>query len=213
LSRGALSVIAAAVALACAPAAALADGDPASDVLAAQSLFLPADAGLQPARQAQLESLLGAARARGLSLRVAIIASPTDLGSVAELWQRPALYARFLGQELSLVYRGPVLVVMPNGSGLYATGGTAPAATAALATVAPANGTGRLGLVALSTIQRVAAASGHPLPTPSAGAVTRPSRGSSDVVAWLVFAAGLAAIIVAWALSLRARPLQLAIWK
>ena len=47
-----------------------------------------------------------------------MIASQSDLGSVTALWRQPELYARFLDQELSLAYRGPVLIVMPNGVGL-----------------------------------------------------------------------------------------------
>jgi hypothetical protein len=80
-SRPGLAALIVIAAVAICPTSALADGDPASDVLATQSLFLPADAGLPAARQRQLVSLLGAARARGLSLRVAMIASPTDLAS------------------------------------------------------------------------------------------------------------------------------------
>jgi hypothetical protein len=53
---------------------------------------------------------------------VALIASPSDLGSVTALWRRPQSYADCLGQELSLVYGGPVLVVMPDGYGLYGEG-------------------------------------------------------------------------------------------
>ena len=60
-------------------------------------------------QQAQLVALLAAARRSGYQLRVALIASSTDLGSVTELWRQPQSYAQFLGQELSLVYRGPVL--------------------------------------------------------------------------------------------------------
>ena len=99
-------------------ASARADGDPASDVLATQSLFLPQDAGVPLAQQNQLTALLEAAASSGYQIRVAIIASSSDLGSVTELWRQPQTYARFLGQELSLVYHGPLLVVMPNGFGL-----------------------------------------------------------------------------------------------
>ncbi|HXB65940.1 MAG TPA: hypothetical protein VNV42_13810 [Solirubrobacteraceae bacterium] len=105
------------------PAAARADGDPASDVLVSESLFLPADAGLSTARQAQLEAALGDSQRAGYPLRVALIASPADLGSVGELWRRPQSYAEFLGDELSLVYRGTLLVAMPNGYGLYRSAG------------------------------------------------------------------------------------------
>jgi len=104
-------------------ASARADGDPASDVLVSQTLFLPQDAGVPANQQAQLDALLHAAQQSGYQIRVALIASPTDLGSVTELWRQPQNYARFLAQELSLLYRGPLLVVMPNGYGLYRLAG------------------------------------------------------------------------------------------
>ncbi|MFZ1996693.1 MAG: hypothetical protein WAU75_21445, partial [Solirubrobacteraceae bacterium] len=104
---------------AAAPARALADGDPASDVLASQPLFLPADGGIPPARATQLSELVTAARRAGVPIRVAVIATQADLGSVTELWRQPQSYARFLGQELAEVYRGTVVVVMPAGTGVY----------------------------------------------------------------------------------------------
>jgi hypothetical protein len=101
------------------PPVARGDGDPASDVLLSQSLFLPQDAGVPPSEQAQLGSLLAAADRAGYNLRVALIAGPADLGSVTALWRQPRNYARFLGQELSLNYTGALLVVMPSGYGFY----------------------------------------------------------------------------------------------
>jgi hypothetical protein len=100
------------------PPAARADGDPASGVLAGQALFLPADAALLLHQQQELTGLLRQAEQRGVRLRVAVIASRSDLGSVGALWRQPSSYARFLDQELSLVYKGPLLVVMPNGLAL-----------------------------------------------------------------------------------------------
>jgi hypothetical protein len=187
---------------------ALADGDPASDVLATQALFLPADAGLSPRRQAQLVSLADAARRSGVSLRVAMIASPADLGSVTELWRQPQTYARFLAQELSVVYRGTLLVVMPSGFGVNAPAGVAPSVRAALTGLPPPGSASRLGAATLTAIERIASASGHPLPAPSAGGAPAPGATSGDVVPWLVFAAGAMLIAVAWTLSLRARPLR-----
>ncbi len=133
LSRLALLAALATVALGLAAATrastALADGDPASDVLAQEPIFLPQDAGIPPRQQAQLAALTQAAARSGYPIRVALVASSADLGSVTELWRQPQSYAKFLGQELSLVYRGPLLVVMPNGVGFYSAsgGGTAPA--------------------------------------------------------------------------------------
>ncbi len=185
--------------------AARADGDPASDVLATQPLFLPQDAGIPLAQQNQLTALVGAAASSGYELRVAIIASSTDLGSVTELWRQPQTYARFLGQELSLVYRGPLLVIMPNGFGLESLNPAAPSDPSTLAGVKiPASGAG-LGTVALTAIQRLADASGHTLPIPAAPATTT-QAGAGDTIPVLAFAIGLALIVLAWGASLRARP-------
>ena len=185
-----------------------ADGDPASDVLATQALFLPQDAGIPLAQQNQLTGLLGAAAGSGYQLRVAIVDSRTDLGSVTELWREPQTYARFLGQELSLVYHGPLLVIMPNGFGLVSLNPAVPANPSALAGVRiPAGGSG-LGTVALTAIQRLAYASGHSVPIPAATA-TATAPGSGDTIPVIAFAVGLALIVLAWGTSLRARPPRL----
>ena len=181
-----------------------ADGDPASDVLTTQPLYLPQDAGVPESQLVQLKALLAAARRSGYELRVALIASPADLGSVTELWRRPADYAKFLGQELSLVYREALLVVMPNGYGLYGLAGPIGADRSALGGVGAAGN--RLGSATLEAIERLAAASGHPLPLPTATAPS--SARSTDPLPWIVFAVGGALIVVAWGASLRARPLH-----
>ena len=188
------------------PALARADGDPASDVLATQSLFLPQDAGIPPAQQSQLFGLLGSAASSGYPIRVAVVASSTDLGSVTELWRQPQTYAQFLGQELSLVYRGPLLVVMPDGFGLY---GGSYAARSALAGVRIGGGPGSLGPVALTAVVRLAAVAGHQLAIPPAASPSG-SSGSSDTVAIAAFAVGALMVALAWAASLRARPPALA---
>jgi hypothetical protein len=182
-----------------------ADGDPASDVLATQPLFLPQDAGIPLAQQNQLSALLTTATNSGYGLRVAIVASSMDLGSVTELWRQPQTYARFLGQELSLVYHGPLLVIMPNGFGLESLNPAVPADPSALAGVRiPAGGSG-LGTVALTAIQRLADASGHSIPIPAAAATTT-AAGSGDATPLIAFVIGLALIVLAWGISLRARP-------
>ena len=144
-----------------------ADGDPASDVLATQSLFLPQDAGIPVGQQSQLTGLLEAAARSGYPIRAAIIASRTDLGSVTELWRQPATYARFLGQELSLVYRGPLLVVMPDGYGFYRQAGPLAAAQSALASLRKPVSGAELGAATLTAVERLAAASGLLDPDPS----------------------------------------------
>jgi hypothetical protein len=186
-------------------ALARADGDPASDVLATQSLFLPQDAGVPLARQNQLTGLLGAAASSGYQIRAAIIASRSDLGSVTELWRQPQTYARFLGQELSLVYHGPLLVVMPNGFGLESLDPTVPADPSALAGVRIPAGAGGLGTVAVTAVEHLAQASGHSIAIPPEAATTT-AAGSGDLVPVIAFAIGAGLIVLAWGASLRARP-------
>jgi hypothetical protein len=189
-----------------APAAALADGDPASDVLVTQPLFLPSDAGVSTQVEAQLTALLSSAQSHGAPIRVAVIASATDLGSVTELWSQPQNYASFLGEELSLVYRGELLVVMPGGYGVATVGHTVRAEPAALSGVSPPRGGAELGTAALSAVQRLASAAGLHLAVPEATVRTPPS--SVDVGAWGAFASGTALILLAWAASARAKPLS-----
>ena len=178
-----------------------ADGDPASDVLATQSLFLPQDAGLSPQQQARLGALLASAAAAGVPIRLAVVASVSDLGSVTELWRRPREYADFLDAELGAVYRGPLLVVMPDGVAL--AGRVAPAARRSdLGVLRP--GQAGLGETAVAAVRDVAAASGHPLALPAAPRATRTSAGS--ILPWMVFALGALLVAGAWSLSLRARP-------
>jgi len=186
-----------------APTAARADGDPASDVLAAQPLFLPQDAAASPAQQAQLGAVLQAAARGGYPIRVALIASATDLGSVTALWNQPENYARFLGQELGLVYHGPLLVVMPSGFGLYNI--PHPAAAGRALTGGPSPRAG-IGAAAITAVHELAGAAGHPFVLPSAGTV-RASTAPSPVP-WIVFAAGAILIALAWTASFRARPLR-----
>jgi len=95
-----------------------ADGDPASDYLLTQSVYLPYQAPSQSA-DAALESTVSGIYAHGNRVKVALIYDVTDLGSIPSLFGNPSGYAHFLGIELGLWYVGPLLVVMPGGFGIY----------------------------------------------------------------------------------------------
>jgi hypothetical protein len=187
------------------PAVALADGDPASDVLASQTLYVPGDGGFSASQTGRLSALLAEARRAGVPIRVALIATQGDLGSVTELWRQPQNYARFLGQELSQVYRGTLVVAMPAGFGVVSVGARAGA------TEQPGASTrhGPLIKTTISVVQSVAAADGHRLAPPPAVATSGPGSvlGSVDLGSWLALAAGAALIALAWTASLRARGL------
>ena len=122
--RGWLVALLAVVLSAVLPIAARADGDPGSDVLVYQDLFAGTAAGLSITQQTELGALLKQADSDGFPVRMAIIGGSTDLGSVTALWRQPQSYAKFLGIELSLAYRHPLLVVMPNGIGVNWPGHT-----------------------------------------------------------------------------------------
>src|SRR3954452_2815959 len=117
-----------AVALACAlaaaalPATALADGDPASDVLIGQDSYLPYQPKVPPAVSDGLTATLKKARAADYPLKVAVIASKDDLGSVPDYFARPQDYAQFLQREISFNKAEPLLIVMPNGYGVADAG-------------------------------------------------------------------------------------------
>ena len=60
--------------------------------------------------------------AAGDRIKVALVATPLDLGSIPSLFGKPRSYAGFLGIEISRYYAGPLLVVMPAGFGVYDAG-------------------------------------------------------------------------------------------
>jgi hypothetical protein len=101
------------------PAAALADGDPASDVLIDNRVFYPYYDKVPKASQAELQKTIADAKAKGYAVRVAMIGKVYDLGSAGLLYKKPQPYSQFLAQELAQFNRDWVLVVMPNGYGIY----------------------------------------------------------------------------------------------
>jgi len=127
-------------------AAALTDlgSDPASYVLVTHRYFLPEDADASAQQQRHLGALLNAAAEAGLPIRVAVIPSEFDLGSVAPLWGRPRIYARYLAVELANSFNSALLVVMPNGLGLNWPGHSTPATNHKLAAIKIAPGSAGL---------------------------------------------------------------------
>jgi hypothetical protein len=109
---------AAAVALLAVPAA-RANGDPASDVLLTQQVFVGPEVPLSSADHDELTKTVAAANERGFKIRVALIAFTGDLGTAVSLWKHPQSYSKFLGSEIAFVYTNRLLVAMPSGFGFY----------------------------------------------------------------------------------------------
>jgi hypothetical protein len=162
-------------ALLCAPVA-RANGDPASDYLLTQSVFLPFTQTIDRNQVKRLDALLKEANTQHYRIRVALILSPSDLGTAFSLFDKPQKYAEFLGLELSYVYRDRLLVVMPKGYG-YSVSGDPDSKPAQVLKRLPAPGRNATKEVeaAIVALQRLAAAEGHKLPVPkgSQGSTSR----------------------------------------
>lgn len=182
----------AAVACLLAAPAARADGDPASDYLLGTSAFLPSDANIPGTDAKQLTAVLAEAKARGFEIRVALIASRYDMGSVGTLFLQPRQYARFLGQELFFVYKGRLLVVMPNGYGVSRGGKSLPSAQRIAGRLPPPGIDGHaLATGATAAVRKIAAAEGIHLSLPQITPAKSHSAG------WLLIAVVVLVVVAA----------------
>ena len=152
-----------------APAAAFANGDPASDVLLQGKVYFPVQA-VSPETANSLKTLVDKASAKGYAIRVALIEDETDLGTVPNLLNQPQRYSEFLAPEIRFAYKGDLLVVMPTGLGLTTTDATPPPTKAIAGMQVEAGGSpDGLALTAEEAVTKLAAAAGHPLETKKGG--------------------------------------------
>ena len=135
-----------------------ADGDPASDYLLVQRVFVPYEGAGASTQQRTLTKAVAAANKAGFTIRVAVVFSSYDLGSVTSLWRKPQTYAKFLGVELSFVYKQRLLVIMPNGFGFNWPKHSPKAAYALLARIPVKRGAAGLLESATGAVQALAKA-------------------------------------------------------
>jgi len=183
------------------PAAASANGDPASDILISDTLYVP----YQPPSGAQVRKLRGvidAARKAGAPIRVALIQSPQDLGAVPNLFGHPREYAELLRTEITNPvesgqegHKEALLVVMEAG---YGTGNVSAEVDRKLRAIeVPAGASSdELAAAAGYGVQELAKATGHPIaatfPKPEAGE----GGGGATVVVLIVVALLVVAAIL-----------------
>ncbi|MDX6585405.1 MAG: hypothetical protein QOI10_4589 [Solirubrobacterales bacterium] len=207
MARRRIALLAAALALTAAPSA-LADGDPASDVLPSQDAFFPYTPPVSKPLVTALDKLLKQIRAAGYPMKVALIASAGDLGSYPQLFNSPQRYTDLLASELPANPHGSVkeklhlLVLMPGGIGGQNLGDNVDSALAPVK-IDPAAQSDGLARAALTAVARIATANGHKTAVP---AEASPSAGKSDkgggtspvlfIVLGLVIAGLLAAMLV-----------------
>jgi hypothetical protein len=211
---GALMFAVLAAAIALQPAApARADGDPCSDFLLVGSLCVPNNPRPSQPQIDRAQKTIDAAKQGGYEIRVAVIGSPTDLGSVPVFFGRPAPYAKFLDAELQSAWTGKLLVVMAAGYGLREHTKPYPAGVKALKGLPPpANGTpDALMAAATVAVRKLAASEGVKVPAiPLAATATSPSSDGSGsgstsfakyallLAAGLVVLGGIVAAILFW---------------
>jgi hypothetical protein len=180
---GALMFAVLAAAIALQPAApARADGDPCSDFLLVGSLCVPNNPRPSQPQIDRAQKTIDAAKQGGYEIRVAVIGSPTDLGSVPVFFGRPAPYAKFLDAELQSAWTGKLLVVMAAGYGVREHTKPYPAGVKALKGLPPpANGMpDALMAAATVAVRKLAASEGVKVPAiPLAATATSPSRNGS----------------------------------
>ena len=198
-------LIAAAVLAACAAPGALANGDPPSDVLLTADVYAPAE----PAAPALVRGLQAAAKrasSAGYPAKVAVVQSPIDLGNLTTAFNRPQQYADYLVSDLrnhpdDVPAQFALLVVMPAGAGIagkaFDTGERQAARTIQVRTGATPD---ELVRAATATLEKMAAAGGHPI----GGAGGSKGGGSSAGVAVGVLG-GLLALTAVALLAARAR--------
>jgi hypothetical protein len=170
--------------------AALADGDPASDVLQPPAVRVyMTNRATTPKLEQGLQRTAQQVSDAGLPIKVAVIGNNTDLGAVPQLWGKPQTYATFLGAELRFVYKDTLLVVMPQGFGIHGPFSQG-RALAALHGIDPRTDDTPEGLAASAdrALRALSAADGHTL-------ATSPGGGGGGDLPWPLIAAG--AIIVA----------------
>ena len=207
--------------LACALAAvvvsplARADGDPASDYLIGQQVFLGYDAKIPVALERKLVAAVASANKNGFPVKVALIWSRYDLGSVPELFRKPQTYARFLDAEDSKCWWGGLcgsgrfktttrlLVVMPNGLGFAQWKHSPAAGYRVLAGIEVTPTPAGLATAATTAVVKLAAGAGVKVSTRGGPGLPASSGGGSNRVE--IIAAVVAALLLGVAARLLIR--------
>jgi hypothetical protein len=202
-SAAATMLALATLAIMLAPGSALADGDPASDVLIGENVYYPYSPAVSTSLQKRLNGETAAAARAHFPIKVALIPTPADLGAIPTLFDKPQQYAHFLDQEISFLNIKPLLlVVMPDGYGAQHLGSAATKAVTALNKPVSAQ-SNDLAQAAIAAVPKLAAAAGHRIPKVSGAATPRDSNPALSA-AILAAAASASATIVLLIRSRRA---------
>jgi hypothetical protein len=174
-----------------------AHGDPASEVLLSDNVFLSYESPYGSSEGRALEALTAEAKRQGFPVKVAVITQRSDLGPDDHLYGRAEPYALHLAMDLTSSYVGTLVVAMNGRPGGFAVQGPGakPAARRALARMklprTPLTAA-ELAKLAAVAAQRVAAASGHHLAVPKETTTKKSSPHLLEI--FLIAALGLAGL-------------------
>jgi hypothetical protein len=168
--------LAAAIAVLCAPAVALAHGDPASHYLETGSLYPSFEH--QPSQNVELQliGVLDAAKKAGYPIKVSLVTA-ADVADTPEMLNKPQEYAEYVVGALvgsRIPVEAPVVIVMPTGIGVAGPGAEA------MRGVTTGTTGDELARAAMTAVRDIAAKSGHPLPAhipPARVAIAPPEGG------------------------------------
>ena len=148
--------------------AAMANGDPPSDVLLGADVYPPTEPAA-PALVRSLKSAAQRAKSAGYPSKVAIVQSEVDLGNLVQAFNKPQQYADYLAADLrnhpdSVPQEFALLVVMPAGAGIAGKGFNEGERKAARTINVRSGATpDELVRAATTTLEKMAAAGGHPI--------------------------------------------------
>jgi hypothetical protein len=167
--------LAAAIAVLCAPAVALAHGDPASHYLETGSLYPSFEHQPSQAVELQLIGVLDAAKKAGYPIKVSLVTA-ADVADTPEMLNKPQEYAEYVVGALvgsRVPVEAPVVIVTPAGIGVAGPGAEE------MRGVTTGTTGDALARAAMTAVRDIAAKAGHPLPAhiPPAQVAVAPPKG------------------------------------
>jgi hypothetical protein len=190
-----------------APAAARADGDPASDVLLGQDVFYPyaPNTVSKPVRGA-LDTMVAEAKKKGFGVKVALIAAAPDLGAYPYLISEPQKYADLLTREITFNTKPRVLTVLPSGIGGKNLGDNAGPALSGVEPDAK-GGADALARTAMVALGKLTKADGKPVVVPAEASATSSGESGSGkgggTSPLLIFGLPVLLVVIAAAVAAR----------
>lgn len=152
------------------PGGARAHGDPVSETLIEESIFLPLEARIDQGAMQRLQAVVREAGEAEFDIKVAVISEPADLGPRFQLYNDAQQCAEVIAADLSV----RLLVVTPRGFGYAVSGRSAPRFSRALNGLAvPGRDATQEARAATVAVRRLATVGGHVIRSSGSGSETR----------------------------------------